>query len=272
MILYQVFYRIAFFVTAFIHLWFNDIVGAFVRVVVLCLSSARQPIMQSILRLHSVVLTCFVLAFCFNTISAEQAILEAGRKVLNVSRLPSQQNGRSSLTREQFDDVQTPDGFAKLKTQYNELLFDEFFVFKPSHPTLHGTISVHDLNCAVSKPNALYGSKITKDHPSIRAYDKSRAFTLHGLKIKPLNLPVGFVTISVQGFPSNNTLPRLTWNVDFPAGFHDVFDVRIEEFTKTPWEKLARLEVWADFHYGETVMDDWEFCIDDLEIELKSVT
>ena len=84
MVLYQIFYRVAFLVTAFIHLWFNDIIRAFVKTVVLCLSSARQPIIQSIVRLHSVVLVCFVLAFCFNSVSAEQVALEADHKILNV--------------------------------------------------------------------------------------------------------------------------------------------------------------------------------------------
>lgn len=70
MVLYQLFLRVAFFVTALIHLWFNDVVRATISVAALCLSDSKRPIIQSILRLHSVVLVCFVLAFCFNAVSA----------------------------------------------------------------------------------------------------------------------------------------------------------------------------------------------------------
>jgi len=250
MVLYQLFYRVAFLVTAFIHLWFNDLVQAFINIVVLCLSSSKQPIIHSILRLHSVVLTCFVLAFCFNAVSAEQAILGAEHDPLN------------------FDDIATPDGFGNVPTPYHGLIFTGFSAFKPSHPSLDDVISTNDLNCAVSKPNALYGTKVSSDPPSIQAHNMSQTFSLHRLKIKPLDLPIGFVTIHLQGFATNETLPPLTWNVDFPAGFHDILDVRVKEFTKKKWEGLTRLEMWAEFHYGRTVMKDWELCVDDIQIEL----
>ena len=148
------------------------------------------------------------------------------------------------------------------------MIFEGFYAFDPTHPYFDGIISVHDLNCAVSKPNALYGSKVTKQSPVVKSYDESRSFTLHALKIKPLDLPVGFVTINLRGLRSNNSIPPLAWSVDFPAGFHDVLVVRMKEFTKTSWEGLTRLEVWADFHNGEVEMEDWEFCIDDLELEM----
>lgn len=86
MVLYQLFLRVAFLVTALIHLWFNDVVKATISVAALCLSDPKRPIIQSILRLHSVVLVCFVLAFCFNAVSAfsDQTVVGRPCDVLKV--------------------------------------------------------------------------------------------------------------------------------------------------------------------------------------------
>lgn len=98
MVLYLVFYRVAFLTTALIHLWWHDLIRAAVAMVVVCLSNARRPLIQSILRLHSLVLICFVLGFCFQAVSAapEQATLQ-GRPILNVS--PSDEVSRWTLKR-----------------------------------------------------------------------------------------------------------------------------------------------------------------------------
>ncbi|EXJ54377.1 hypothetical protein A1O7_09716 [Cladophialophora yegresii CBS 114405] len=253
MVLNQIFYRVAFIVTAFVHLYFNDLIKATIVVAAMCLSDSKRPVLQSILRLHSVVLVCFMLAFCFSVVSAhpDQTIL----------------NGRDVLM--WFDDVETPHGFGQLAAGYHGFTFNYLYAFKPTHQDLEGTISGDDLNCAISKPNALYGSKVAAETPSIHAHDPSRTFTVHSLKIKPLDFPVGFVTINLRGFLLENLSSPLEWTVDYPAGFHDTLHVRLEEFSKTRWKGLTRLEVEADFHYNNVEMDDWEFCIDDLEIEIE---
>jgi len=79
---------------------------------------------------------------------------------------------------------------------------------------------------------------------------------------------ISAVAINLRGFRSKPTEILLTWGVDFPAGFHDVLDVRLEEFSKVPWNGLEMLEMWADFHYNDVSMD-WEFCLDDLDIEIE---
>lgn len=135
---------------------------------------------------------------------------------------------------------------------------------------MEGIISTEDLNCAVSKPNALYGAKIRKQSPFIQTFDPSRTFAIHRLKIKPLDLPIGSVTINLYGVPSSEAVKALNWSVEFPAGFHDMLDVKLKEFSKVAWTGLRRMEVWADFRYNDVEMGDWEFCIDDLEIELES--
>jgi hypothetical protein len=101
--LYELFYRIAFVVTGFLHLYFNDLVKAVVTTVALCLSDSKRPLVQSIVRLHSVVLTCFVVGFCFNVVTAHssQGLLQEEDQVLNV-RCPGDaleiQNGKHGLT------------------------------------------------------------------------------------------------------------------------------------------------------------------------------
>lgn len=79
-------------------------------------------------------------------------------------------------------------------------------------------------------------------------------------------MPLGFVTIHLLGHRAAPPNSPLTWSVDFPAGFHDVLDVPLAEFSKKSWQGLQRLEIWADFHYNDVEMD-WEFCVDNVEIE-----
>lgn len=171
----------------------------------------------------------------------------------------------------QFDDISTPNGFGDIVSGYHGLVFNNLYAFKPTHSELKDIISADDLNCAVSKPNALYGSKVTKAKPSIEVGNTSNTFAVRSLKIKPLDLPIGFVTINLQGATTNRSTSLRKWSVDFPAGFHDVLHVELEEFSQVAWRNLTRLEVWAEFHYNDVVMDDWEFCIDEFEIELKSI-
>ncbi len=142
------------------------------------------------------------------------------------------------------------------------------YAFTPSHPDLKGIISANDLNCAVSRPNALYGSKVAKMNPSVEIYNSTKTFALKSLRIKPLDFPLGSVTINLSGRPSNTSQDLLKWSVDFPTGYHDVLDVRLHEFSKVAWTGLTRFEIWAEFRYNDVVMDDWEFCIDDLEVEV----
>ncbi|KIX96134.1 uncharacterized protein Z520_07912 [Fonsecaea multimorphosa CBS 102226] len=182
-----------------------------------------------------------------------------------------------------FDEIETPGGFGNIARPYKGLVFNDFYAFKPSHPRLDGVISSYDLNCAVSKPNALYGAAnpdtlddqggyraTPGERPSICPYTSSESFSVHALKIKPLDMPVGSVTINLQGFRGRKAEDTLSWSVAFPAGFHDVLHIRVEKFTGRTWEGLTRLEVWADFQFENIRMEDWEFCIDDLEFELGS--
>lgn len=168
-------------------------------------------------------------------------------------------------------------------------MFQGFYPFKPSHPRFKGLISEYDLNCAVSEPNALHGSRYNFDLvqsppeqgwepeslPSFRGSDEKGTFTLHTIKIKPLNFPINHVAVNLRGHqtpPSHSLVPQappLSWSVDFPAGFHDVLVVNLEDFTHHKWDNLSRVEIWADFHNAGTTMD-WEFCIDDLDVQFST--
>ena len=91
------------------------------------------------------------------------------------------------------------------------------------------------------------------------------SFTFHGMKVKPLDIPLGYTTLNLEGIRREPSLERLSWKVDFPQGFHVPLVVDIAEFTKGRWNELQALEIWADFH-NEGVVMDWEFCLDDLEL------
>jgi hypothetical protein len=151
---------------------------------------------------------------------------------------------------------------------------------------LEGKISKHDLNCAVSAPNSLYGarfqnvrsglmkhsSEIHDDVPGFHVDTRSTVvfrlhpyFTLHSLKIKPLDIPLSHTTLYLKGYTSEQVIH---WEVEFPLGFHDMFHAKMEEYSRRKWEKLEKLEIFANLHYDG---GDWEFCLDDMDIEFHSI-
>lgn len=187
----------------------------------------------------------------------------------------------------QFDDLSTDSsGFGCVPDAYHHLNFDGLYPFNPHADAFMGKISEHDLNCAISAPNGLYGaryetggsrptrlrSEAHEDVPAIHIDVESAAvfglrpyFTLHSLKIKPLDIPLSHTTLYLKGYTLEQVLH---WQVDFPLGFHDMLHVRMEEFSKRKWQELERLELFANLHYDG---GDWEFCLDDLEIEFHSI-
>ncbi|KAI9776371.1 MAG: hypothetical protein M1835_005532 [Candelina submexicana] len=175
-----------------------------------------------------------------------------------------------------FDSLPTSHGLAPLPGPYNHLTFSTAFnVFFPESPSLADRISPHDLNCATSPPNALLGSRTAKDDiasftinttststsPShLRPY-----FTLHKSNIKPLDAPPPGTEMHVRGTSVDGKV--LEWSVTFPAGYSLPLEVRMEEFSGEKWERLGKVEMWAEFGYDAL---DWEFCVDDLEVEFTS--
>ncbi len=136
-----------------------------------------------------------------------------------------------------------------------------------------------------SLPNGLYGARyeigqprllnmhpvVHSDVPAIHIDAKSTTvfglqpfFTLHSLKVKPLDIPLSHTTLYLKGY-TNETV--LHWQVDFPLEFHDMLHVKLEEFSGKKWEKLERLEIFANLHYDG---GDWEFCLDDMEAEFHA--
>ncbi|RMZ87368.1 hypothetical protein DV736_g5403, partial [Chaetothyriales sp. CBS 134916] len=145
-----------------------------------------------------------------------------------------------------FDDIETDGGWGEVPSKYGSLHFEGFYVFKPTDPEIERVISENDLNCATSRPNALYGTRFNfEDEPK---------------------LP--FITAATLFSQDNKTTAStLEWAVDFPAGFHDMFEVDIKAFSGRKWSNLTKLEVWADFHDDNNgIVLDWEYCLDDLQI------
>ena len=172
----------------------------------------------------------------------------------------------------QFDDIKTVEGWGNIPSNYSHLEFNGLLAMKPADPGLEGLISESDLNCAVSSPNAIYGTRYNHDPPvvpKVRLAKSSNfsSFALSSLKIKPLDMPpFSYTRLTLRG--GRAQMHPLEWSVDFPTGFHDMFTVKIQEFSGETWSGLESLQITADFVNGGYNMD-WEFCFDDLEIILE---
>ena len=76
------------------------------------------------------------------------------------------------------------------------------------------------------------------------------------------------ITVSVIGYSYAQDKP-LQWHVDFPAGYHLPFLVKMREYSRDQWEYLYAVEVSAEFSVDKL---DWEFCVDDLEVHFQNYT
>ena len=138
---------------------------------------------------------------------------------------------------------------------------------------MDGLISEHDLNCAVSPPNALLGSRPCENcngayfeianAAAMKEAGLHPYFTLHALYIKPMDAPEPGTTIYVTGYGKDSEKP-LKWSVNFPSGYHLPFFVKMKEFSGKEWKEIYKIEIVADFGYDAL---DWEFCMDDLEVQ-----
>lgn len=173
----------------------------------------------------------------------------------------------------QFDDIPTDKGLANAPSSYHCLKFNLYSVLKPDDPDLDDIISEHDLNCAVSSLNALLGSRLSENGVGASfeianetAMTEKRLqpyFTLHSFYIKPMDAPAPGTTVYVKGYSRVRKEPLL-WHVFFPSGYHIPFLVKVKEYTGEAWSEINKIEITADFGYDAL---DWEFCIDDLEIQ-----
>ncbi len=179
---------------------------------------------------------------------------------------------------DQFDDVSTQSGLANVPSPYHHLNFYFYSVFKPDDPALEGMISERDLNCAVSSPNALVGSRLYENgHGASFEIANATAmsqeglqpyFTLQSFYIKPMDAPEPGTTINVKGY-SKRRKKSLVWHVDFPSGYHLPFLVKMEEYSGEEWNEIYKIEITADFGYDAL---DWEFCIDELEVQFFALS
>ena len=164
-----------------------------------------------------------------------------------------------------------------MPSPYHHLSFSSFNVLRPRDPSLDGKITDRDLNCAVSPPNALIGSRYTSDLikgangayfeiANVSAMINAGLypyFTLERFNIKPMDAPPAVITVYVRGF-SHARDDAYHWHVPFPIGFHEPFLVKMQEYSSEEWNQIYRVEITAE--YGEDALD-WEFCVDDLELQ-----
>ena len=185
-----------------------------------------------------------------------------------------------------FDDIPTTSGLGSTPSIYHHLAFSKYNVLTPHDPDLDGIISPNDLNCAISGPNAIVGSRTSSSSdPSANSdgYTPQGAYfsiansssmidrglqpyiSLVSFNIKPMDAPPPWTTVTVTGYShARNKSDHYVWSVDFPAGFHLPFLVKIQEYSREAWDQLYGVEILADF--GEQKLD-WEFCLDDLEVQ-----
>ena len=197
--------------------------------------------------------------------------------VLNVRKSLVSRHLQNSNRIFQFDDIPTTKGIATVPSPYSYLSFSQYDVIAPRDPAWKDKISPNDLNCAVSTPNALIGSRYSSGRlnslhgarfeianaTAMAAKGLSPSFTLVSLNVKPLDAPDAGTTVYITGYSKERSKP-LTWNVEFPLGYHLPLLVKLAEFSGTVWDSLYAVEITADF--GEDALD-WEFCIDDLKIQ-----
>lgn len=174
--------------------------------------------------------------------------------------------------------MSTNKGLGKIPSPYQHLSFSSYNVLAPRDPAWKDKIAESDLNCAVSAPNALIGSRYTGAFHSLSApegayfevantsspADGLSHFTLLSLQIKPLAAPESGTTVTIKGYSHAHEDP-LTWTVYFDSGYTEPLLIKIREFSKQQWDHLYGVEILAD--YGEDKLD-WEFCLDDLELLL----
>lgn len=187
--------------------------------------------------------------------------------------------------------MSTTKGIGKVPSPYLHLSFSRYNILTPGDPALEGFIVPSDLNCAVSAPNALIGSRYTSgaaetiarskklrgiqtlEEPEGAYFEIANAsaliaeglhpyFTLRKFFIKPLAAPSSSTNVIIKGYSHTHKDP-LTWDVKFESDYHEPFEVKIQEYSKQEWSQLYGVEILAD--YGEDKLD-WEFCLDDLEV------
>ncbi|KAL8991942.1 MAG: hypothetical protein Q9169_007512 [Polycauliona sp. 2 TL-2023] len=176
----------------------------------------------------------------------------------------------TALTTLNFDTIPTPHGLAPLHSHKN-LTFTQTSIFNPLSPSLRYIITPNDHNCAVSAPNAIIGSRNVEGERgmsfSVSNDDDGRKFALKQFWVKPMDFPEGGdVRVIVRGYRSGDTTSSkpLIWHIDFPAGYHLPFLVKMDEYSNDDWTGLGSVEIVAD--YGEQKLD-WEVCLDDLVVE-----
>ena len=88
-------------------------------------------------------------------------------------------------------------------------------------------------------------------------------FTLISFYVKPMDAPTPGTKVSVKGYTEARKEPY-SWSLFFPSGYHLPFLVKMEEFSSEEWKEVYKVEIVADFGYDDL---DWEFAIDDLEVQ-----
>ncbi|KAI9675894.1 MAG: hypothetical protein M1829_003132 [Trizodia sp. TS-e1964] len=176
-----------------------------------------------------------------------------------------------------FDEIPTAGGSGTLPAIYHHLSFSKFSIIAPNDHYFDEKIPVEDKVLAVSAPNAIIGSKDgplfphTKGAPPAITLNSSVAkidgiqpwFALKSLKIKSLGAPPPGVSLFARGYKHGSSTNTTFWTQSYPEAFNAPTLLDSQVLT-LDWAKLYKVEFWAEFGID---FSDWEFTIDDLEVQ-----
>ena len=158
---------------------------------------------------------------------------------------------------------------------YHHLDFSGFTIIDPVKTAQEGLISLRDIDCATSYPNALWGSRersralwprITLNSTTARNAGVSPLFNLRGVTFKLLGNTTALSSIFMRcyGVVDGEIRHSHSMGITFSrGGYHEPFHIEPGEVFRGWGKKVNLMEI-----YGETARgDDWEFCIDDFEVE-----
>ncbi|KAL2814009.1 hypothetical protein BJX63DRAFT_207231 [Aspergillus granulosus] len=177
-----------------------------------------------------------------------------------------------------FDDVPTNAGTGTgTISTYSYLNISSFTCVDSLTAASLGSISIHDIDCASSQPNALFsasdrdGRKVrprwVSDPTKLHAAGLSAFFNLNGLSIKPLGKVPRGLTLEVIAWEIRDSRPQNVYNTWIAYTKEGYQSMEHYDFTMfgTSWGRMVNMvEIYARVADQQ---GEWAFCLDDLDIE-----
>jgi hypothetical protein len=181
----------------------------------------------------------------------------------------------------QFDDVPTDAGTGTgTISTYSYMNFTSFTVVNTLTAASLGSISVYDTDCASSQPNALFSARTRDGHKArsrwvadttkLHSAGLSGFFNLNGPFFKPLGevprgLILGIIAWEIRDSEAHNVYN--TWVAFTEGGQQDMQYYDLTMFGGSWGKTVNMFEVVIRAPGEEQKEVDWNFCLDDLDVE-----